>query len=160
MPDELQADVIMPSDSQEKVTVFDADNLDDLFDDLILTSGNDIPEYVTDNTVHLVFTIREDFLSEFEYYSTTIPSLKQNRYGLRPINEEQAAQIILRPVPGLISESVARLIIENVTGRDDFRLDGVPEIEVDSAVLSLYLNRLYDAKEGDAERRGDYIQFL
>lgn len=149
MPDELQADVIMQSDSQAEVTVFDADNIDDLLDDLILTSGNDIPEYVTDNTIHLVFTIREDFLSEFEYYSTTIPSLKQNRYGLRPINEEQASQIILRPVPGLISESVARLIIENVTGRDDFRLDGVPEIEVDSAVLSLYLNRLYNAKEGD-----------
>ena len=149
MPDELQADVIMQSDSQAEVTIFDADNIDDLLDDLILTSGNDIPEYVTDNTIHLVFTIREDFLSEFEYYSTTIPSLKQNRYGLRPINEEQASQIILRPVPGLISESVARLIIENVTGRDDFRLDGVPEIEVDSAVLSLYLNRLYDAKEGD-----------
>ncbi len=149
MPDDLQGGVMMQSDVQKEVTVFDANAIDDLFDDLIVTSENCIPEYVTDNTIHLVFTIREDFLSEFEYYSTAIPSLKQNRYGLRPINEEQASQIILRPVPGLISESVARLIIENVTGRNDFILDGVPEIEVDSAVLSLYLNRLYDAKEGD-----------
>lgn len=149
MPDELQPDAIIQPDVQTEMTVFDADSVDDLFSDLILTSGDNIPEYVTDNTIHLVFTIREDFLSEFEYYSTAIPSLKQNRYGLRPINEEQASQIILRPVPDLISESVARLIIENVTGRNDFKLDGVPEIEVDSAVLSLYLNRLYDAKEGD-----------
>jgi hypothetical protein len=28
-------------------------------------------------------------------------------------------------------------------------LDGYAEIEVDSALLSLYLNRLYEAKEGD-----------
>ena len=39
--------------------------------------------------------------------------------------------------------------IEKVTGRTDFLLDGIPEIEVDSAVLSLYLNRLYDEKTDD-----------
>lgn len=102
--------------------------------------------YVDDNDIHLVFTIREDFLSEFEYFSATIPSLKHNRYALRPISEEQAADIIMRPVPGLVGRDVARLIIEKITGRTDFQLDGLPELEVDSAVLSLYLKRLYDAK--------------
>ena len=149
MPSELQQEVINPHDTQEEVSIVDGANLDDLFKDLDLGINNDAPEYVTDNDIHLVFTIREDFLSEFEYYSASIPSLKQNRYGLRPINEEQAAQIILRPMPGLINEDVAKLIIEKVTGRMDFELDGIPEIEVDSAVLSLYLNRLYDAKNGD-----------
>lgn len=147
VPSELQHEVVIQSDVQEEVKVIDTDNFDDLFNDLDLDADNEAPEYVTDNEIHLVFTIREDFLSEFEYYSASIPSLKQNRYGLRPINEEQAAQIILRPMPGLISESVAELIIEKVTGRKDFELDGIPEIEVDSAVLSLYLNRLYDAKK-------------
>lgn len=127
----------------------DDNNLDDLFDDIDIDIKADIPEYVNDNDVHFVFTIREDFLSEFEYYTASIPSLKQNRYGLRPTNEEQASQIILRPLPGLISQSVAKLIIEKVTGRTDFKLDGIPEIEVDSAVLSLYLNRLYEAKNSD-----------
>lgn len=129
--------------------VVDMDNLDDIFSDIDFNIDNEIPEYVTDNEIHMIFTIREDFLSEFEYYSSTIPSLKQNRYGLRPINEEQASQIILRPEPGLISLDVAKLIIEKVTGRSDFELDGIPEIEVDAAVLSLYLNRLYDAKRGN-----------
>ena len=149
MPADLQLETVVPSNVQEEVDILDAGNFDDLFNDLNIGTEGNAPEYVEDNDIHMVFTIREDFLSEFEYYSSTIPSLKQNRYGLRPINEEQASQIILRPQPGLISLPVAKLIIERVTGRTDFELDGVPEIEVDSAVLSLYLNRLYDAKEGD-----------
>lgn len=148
MPDELQSGSDNHSVPQELVQV-DSENVDDLFDDIDLGSKNYLPEYVTDNDIHFVFTIREDFLSEFEYYTASIPSLKQNRYGLRPINEEQASQIILRPEPGLISRSVAKLIIEKVTGRTDFELDGIPEIEVDSAVLSLYLNRLYETKNGN-----------
>ena len=150
MPSELQHNPDMPNDTpKETAEVISDSDFEDLFNDINLDSKDDIPEYVNDNEIHFVFTIREDFLSEFEYYTSAIPSLKQNRYGLRPINEEQAAQIILRPRPGLINEQVAKLIIEKVTGRTDFELDGVPEIEVDSAVLSLYLNRLYDAKTGD-----------
>ena len=153
MPDELQQKVEISSDTQEEIIVGEESDFENIFDDLNLGVENSLPEYVTDNDIHFVFTIREDFLSEFEYYSAAIPSLKQNRYGLRPINEEQAAQIILRPVPELIDESVAKLIIEKITGKNDFKIDGVPELEVDSAVLSLYLNRLYEAKGGDTITR-------
>jgi hypothetical protein len=149
IPTALQHDLTFKPEDLKTIAVIAEGNFGNLFNDLNIGSGNKFPEYVTDNDIHLVFTIREDFLSEFEYYSASIPSLKQNRYGLRPINEEQAAQIILRPMPGLIDESVAKMIIEKVTGRTDFKLDGIPEIEVDSAVLSLYLNRLYDAKAED-----------
>ena len=149
MPANLQQSTEAHIEDSQQATLESNDDFDALFNDIDLGDKNDVLDYVTDNEIHLVFTIREDFLSEFEYYTASIPSLKQNRYGLRPINEEQAAQIILRPMPGLIDESVAQLIIEKVTGRKDFELDGVPEIEVDSAVLSLYLNRLYDAKTDD-----------
>lgn len=104
-------------------------------------------EFIDDNDVHFIFTLREDFLSDFEYYTSSIPSLKQHRYGLRPINEEQAAEIILRPRMGLVTKDVAKLIIQKVTQRTDFELDGIPEIEVDSAILSLYLSRLYEEKK-------------
>lgn len=113
------------------------------------TTKGSSPNFVNDNIVHFVFTLREDFLSDFEYYTSAIPSLKQHRYGLRPINEEQASEIILRPRRGLVSKEVAKLIIEKVTQRADFELDGIPEIEVDSAVLSLYMNRLYESHQGD-----------
>lgn len=152
-----QLNDILPGYLQEMVDVsghdglqvVESDDINEVFADLNLGVEQNVADYVHDNEIHFIFTIREDFLSEFEYYSATIPSLKQNRYGLRPISEEQASQIILRPVPGLIDKSVARLIIEKVTGRNDFDLDGYAEIEVDSALLSLYLNRLYEAKEGD-----------
>jgi hypothetical protein len=54
------------------------------------------------------------------------------------------------PRKGLVEPDVAKLIIEKVTGRTDFMLDGVPELEVDAAVLSLYLSRLY-IKKGSRE---------
>lgn len=119
--------------------------LDDL--DFVISDRDDSLNY--DNDVHLVFTLREDFLSEFEYYTATIPSLKQHRYGLRPINEEQAAEIILKPRKGLVAKDVAKTIIEKVANRSDFLLDGTPEIEVDAAVLSLYLSKLYEKSDGN-----------
>ncbi len=146
MPTELHQSTVSHSGQKELIDS-DAADSDHLFDDIDLDFKSNLPKYVNDNEIHFVFTIREDFLSEFEYYSASIPSLKQNRYGLRPINEEQASQIILRPKPGLIDLSVAKLIIEHVTGRTDFILDGIPEIEVDAAVLSIFLNRLYAKKD-------------
>lgn len=149
MPTILQQNLVVPIENDKPTVVENDDDYDAVFDDIDFGAKSEMPNFVSDNEIHWVFTIREDFLSEFEYYSASIPSLKQNRYGLRPINEEQAAQIIMRPMPGLINKSVAKLIIEKVTGKTDFKLDGIPEIEVDSAVLSLYLNRLYDAKTND-----------
>lgn len=103
----------------------------------------DYPQY------HFVFALREDFLSSLERYTSYIPVMKRNRFSLQPINEEQAQKIIMEPIPGLVSMDVAEHIIRKVTGRSDFSLDGIPEIEVDSAVLSLYLSRLFEKKDGD-----------
>lgn len=129
----------------------DAGDDDDMFalDDVDIDIPDVVTNYVDDNEYHFVFTLREDFLSDFEYYTAQIPSLKNHRFGLRPINEEQAADIILKPRPGLVSREVAKLIIEKITGRTDFELDGKPEIEVNSAILSLYMSRLYETKSGD-----------
>lgn len=101
------------------------------------------PKYTEFPAYHIVFALREDFLSSLELYTTSIPVMKNNRYGLLPINEEQAADIIMLPVKGLVDKDVTALIIQKVTGRADFVLDGKPEIEVDAAILSLYLSRLY-----------------
>lgn len=109
--------------------------------------------YVENPQYHIVFALREDFLSSLERYSYNIPVMRNNRFALLPINEEQASEIIMRPRPGLVSTEVAKLIIEKVTDREDFELDGVPEIEVDSAILSVFLSRLYD----EMVRRGEPI---
>lgn len=151
LPNDLDCKVEISSDIKDKIKIVDSDKFENIFDAIDFGTNSVLPEYVDDNIVHFVFTIREDFLSEFEYYTDVIPSLKQNRYGLRPINENQAAEIIMQPAPGVVDEKVAKLIIEKITEKSDFSLNGTPKLEVDSAVLSLYLNRLYEAKE----KRGD-----
>lgn len=111
-----------------------------------------------DNDVRMIFSIREDFLSEFDYHVSHIPVLRSNRYYLRPINEEQAAQIIMKPRPDLVSKEDAWLIISKVTKRTDFKIDGQPELMVDAAVLSLYLSKLYDARKDDGPITADLIE--
>lgn len=128
-------------ESSDDVLSFDDISLD-LDDGEAVTSK----DYIQSPAYHFVFIIREDFLSYLERYTSYIPVMKSNRYALLPLNEEQAAEIIMRPCPGLVSKGVAELIIQKVTGRKDFTLDGVPEIDVDSAILSLYLSRLYDKR--------------
>lgn len=129
------------------------ESLDDLDIDIDIDEtsalGNE-NKYLQKIDHHFVFTLREDFLSYLERYTAYIPSMKSNRYALLPLNEEQAADIIMKPVEGLIDWSVAELIIRKVTGRQDFVLDGIPEIEVDAAVLSLYLSRIF-IKKGDQD---------
>jgi len=136
-----QHDAVEVSDSLADLDI----DLD--LDDVITESST---RYLQKIDYHIVFTIREDFLSYLERYSAYIPVMKTNRYALLPINEEQASDIIMKPQPGLVSKDVAELIIQKVTGQHDFKLDGIPEIEVDAAVLSLYLSRLY-IKKGEAK---------
>jgi hypothetical protein len=129
----------------EKIDITSQNGIEHLFDSL--DSADDcVLDFVNDNEIHFVFTIREDLLSEFEHYTAFIPSLKRDRYGLRPINEQQAADIILKPQPGLVDVSVAVEIIERVTKHTNIKLDETPQYEVDVAILSLYLSRLYEAK--------------
>lgn len=137
------------SGSAAEVTA-ELDELDDLDLDLGEDGEAERPTYLENVDYHIVFTLREDFLSYLERYTTFIPAMKQNRFALLPLNEEQAADIIMLPQKGLVDLDVAKLIIEKVTGRTDFQLDGTPELDVDAAVLSLYLSRLY-IKKGSNE---------
>lgn len=116
------------------------------------TDGQSVARYLERPNYHIVFAMREDFLSSLELYASSIPVMKDNRFGLLPINEEQAADIIRLPRKGLVNDEVTKLIIQQVTGRMDFELDGKPEIEVDAAVLSLFLSRLYIKKPENEEQ--------
>lgn len=136
-------DASEPAVKKESTPVTSLDDLD-LDIDLDEDSGSGMPEYIHSPKYHIVFTLREDFLSYLERYTAYIPVMKANRFALQPINEEQAAEIIMKPRRGLVQKDVAELIIQKVTGRKDFQLDGIPEIDVDAAILSLYLSRLYE----------------
>ena len=120
-----------------------------IFNKIANQKREDVREYLDKSEFHLVITLRDDFLSYLERYTAYIPSMKQNRFALLPLNEEQAADIITKPCKGLVSREVAKLILEKITDRTDFQLNGHPELEVSSAVLSLYMSRLYLKKAPD-----------
>lgn len=109
-------------------------------------------DYIDETKVRVVLSLREDYLSYLERNSTHIPSLKYNRYCLLPLSEDRAADIIMKPVPGLVDLNVAKAIICKVTDAhpDTFEIDDKPELEVDSAILSLYLSELYEKKSSSA----------
>lgn len=129
-------------------------DLDDDVDDL-LDEGYEVAfaDYLTELNFHIVLSLREDYLSYLERNIDNIPSLKHNRYCLKPLSEEQAASVIMHPCPGLISETVAKEIISKVTGSpvSEFELGDGAELEVDSAILSLFLHELYKKKPVDAK---------
>lgn len=99
--------------------------------------------YIDNPLFHIVFAIREDFLSSLEIYSHNIPAMKNNRFPLLPLTGKQALDIITKPIPNLFEQEVAYLIIEKVTGKK-ISDENIQDVEVDSAILSLYLNRLFD----------------
>lgn len=105
-------------------------------------------DYIDETNARIVLSLREDYLSYLERNITHIPSLKYNRYCLLPLSEDKAVDIIMKPVPGLVKQNVAKAIISKVTGADpdSFEVDDNPELEVDSAILSLYLSELYKKK--------------
>ena len=139
----IRPDYLMESDAQVAGEGSAAKGAANIFRSMRGKGKRASAEYLAEDQFHIVLTLREDYLSYLERNASHIPCLKLNRYSLLPINEEQAATIIMEPQPGLVDIDVAKLIIEKVTGETDFKLDGRPAIFVDSAILSLYLSRLY-----------------
>lgn len=132
MPDYLQSSSIQT-----------AAKTDSLFDGLNLSLADE--RFAKEMSCHLVFVLREDYLSYLERYSQGIPALKQNRYGVMPITYAQAMEIITKPREGLVSPEVADAIIRHIVTEDEVSND----TPVDAAILSLFLSRLYE-KKGDA----------
>ena len=130
---------------REKILAFFAelaDLLNGVIPEYVGEAADDYEKYLPSSDFHLVITLREDFLSYLERYTEDIPCLKQNRFCLQPITEEQAVQIITRPIPGIASPQVAQTTLSKISG--DGKKPGIARGQVDSAILSLYLNRLYD----------------
>lgn len=116
-------------------------------------------DYIDETNLRIVLSMREDYLSYLERNITHIPSLKNNRYCLLPLSEDTAIDIIMKPEPGLVSMDVAKSIICKVTGAElqDFEIDDNPELEVDPAILSLYLSELYDKRGENNNQISAYL---
>lgn len=133
---------VMPAYLQSSVSQTQAEKSGSMFDGLDFHMPDN--RYMQETAYRLVLVLREDYLSYLERYSGRIPALKQNRYGLLPITCHQAIEVITQPRPGLVSKDVADTIIRQVVTEEQISGD----TPVDSAILSLFLSRLYE-KKGD-----------
>lgn len=89
-------------------------------------------------TCHFVICIREDYLFYLERNTSKIPALKINRYSLQAFNEDDARDVIQKPVPGQIDDPTADAIIAKIASVND---DG--RTEIDPTLLSIYMYRYW-----------------
>ena len=120
-------------------------NLDDSIDLDFTVPEECRTEYVDDNDIHLLFSLREDFLSEFEYYTQVIPSLKQHRYALRPIDDREAREIITIPGKEVLPEDNQERA-ELIAAIIEFSKDGDMK-QINTLILSLTCYLLYQKSQ-------------
>ena len=101
--------------------------------------------YLKESNFRLVLSLREDCLFYLERNIANIPPLRHNRHCLKPLNVDQATSVITEPMPTLVPKDVATEIIRKVTGELS-KNDNSTHIEINSAILSLYLSELYKRK--------------
>lgn len=112
-----------------------------------IDSFNRYKDKISTSSPHrFLVAIRQDFMFEMESYAEFFPLLEGNRICIHPLNEEQAFKIITTSKTpegkNWFSKDFAIRIIQDLTGRKDFEINNVPEIEVDTMMLSLYLSEI------------------
>lgn len=103
----------------------------------------------------LVLVLREDFLARLEDYAYDIPALRKNRVGIKRMNGLQALDVILRPMPEIITREEALRIIAKVAGAEaKENASYLEHMSIDTSLLSLFCSELY---EKAAEQQQDRI---
>ncbi len=100
-------------------------------------------DLISNSPHRFVVALRQDYMFEMESYAERFPLLYGNRVCINPLNEEQAFIIVTSSIKSdgktWFSPDDAELIIRDIAGRNDFQIDGIPEIEVDAMMLSIFL---------------------
>lgn len=93
---------------------------------------------------HIVLTVREDFLARIEDYAYNSVVLHRNRIGLKPLNCLQALDVVMKPIPGLVTRQCALEMLCKVTGREIIDNDNALHYtEIDTSILSLFCREVY-----------------
>ena len=98
----------------------------------------------TTKNFRLVFIMREDFLARLEDYAYDIPALRKNRIGIKRMNGLQALDVILRPMPEIVSKEVALSVISKASGSPAKNNPSYLEhLSIDTSILSLFCSELF-----------------
>src|SRR5207342_574862 len=97
----------------------------------------------------LLICLREDFLPELESWRTLIPSVGRSRLRLLPLHANAALEAVRRLAEDLMTDALARRIVEFIAGKDldgdrngpddeSAQPDGMGGSSVEPALLSLF----------------------
>lgn len=89
--------------------------------------------------IHLLFSMRDNYLSKFEQEVKNIPALQHNHFFLRGFNKEEAS-LVIKNCSFVNDNDVVQLIIDIVL--DNYNIDSSydADIEIDPTTLSLFLS--------------------
>ncbi len=80
-----------------------------------LSKTNSLRYDYSQQRVKIIFSFREDFLPEFESLAAEIPSIKNSRFRLKPMNGHQAFDVITKTWGHVIHPEEARKIVYYLT---------------------------------------------
>ncbi|MEM7678427.1 MAG: hypothetical protein AAF449_20745, partial [Myxococcota bacterium] len=112
---------------------------------------------VDTQTFRFVLSLRQDFVPQLDSMRKSMPAVMRNRYPLRVMTGSQAMQAVLGPGDGIVSQGVARRIVEIVGGTAAGDPDNSPReldnISVEPNHLSLVCHELDQSRMRDGKDR-------
>ncbi len=90
----------------------------------------------------VVITLREDFLPHLESLKTIMPALMEERMRLARMTGVQALEAVIKPGGALVTEEVARTIVEFVAGARGGSAERLAELDVEPPLLSVICREL------------------
>lgn len=94
----------------------------------------------------VVISLREDFLPHLEGLKTIMPALMENRMRLARMTGSQALEAVVRPGGTLVTEDVARAIVEFVAGARGGSVERLAELDVEPPLLSVICRELNERR--------------
>jgi WD40 repeat protein len=107
----------------------------------------------------VVITLREDFLPHLESLKTIMPALMENRMRLARMTGMQALEAVIKPGGALVTEDVARAIVEFVAGAKGGSIERLAELDVEPPLLSVICRELNERRRalGQAQITADLV---
>ncbi len=107
----------------------------------------------------VIISLREDFLPDLETLKTIMPALMQKRMRLSRMTGTQALEAVLKPGGALVTDDVARAIVEFVAGARGGSAERLAELDVEPALLSVICRELNERRRalGQAQITADLV---
>jgi WD40 repeat protein len=115
----------------------------------------------------LLISLREDYLPHLDEWCRLIPALGRSRMRLLPLREEEALDAVCKPAADLMTDELARRIVDIIAGADtqpgrdtaSSRVDhpnGERKVsDVDPALLSLFCRELNEVRKRNGQTQFD-----